>query len=151
MFIAIHVLYTVYSERRILDVVLVPGCLFDISSHKVSPNSKGWASLKKPANLKITVPIRLTWKMWTLIRRRWYLGIYSQTLYVLFRDRWAYASKNKNNVVFIDFKCKGVPRSLSPAHFAFVQCSPIFQKKKKTKSVNRLKDKGKQHVQFLRH
>ena len=53
MFIAIHVLYTVYSERRILDVVLVPGCLFDISSHKVSPNSKGWASLKKGANLKI--------------------------------------------------------------------------------------------------
>lgn len=87
MFIAIHVLYTVYSERRILDVVLVPGCLFDISSHKVSPNSKDWASLKKRANLKITVPIRLTWKMWTLIRRRWYLGIYSQTLYVLFRDR----------------------------------------------------------------
>ena len=100
---------------------------------------------------KFTVPIRLTLKMWTLIRRRWYLGIYSQTLYVLFRDRWAHASKNKNNVVFIDFKCKGVPRSLSPAHFAFVQCSPIFQKKKKTTSVNRLEDKGKQHVQFLRH
>ena len=34
-------------------MVLVPGCLFDISSHKVSPNSKGWASLKKGANLKI--------------------------------------------------------------------------------------------------
>ena len=96
MFIAIHVLYTIYSERRILDVVLVPGCLFDISSHKVSPNSKGWASLKKGANLKIKVPIRLTRKMWTLIRRRWYLGIYSQILYVLFTDRRAHASKNKN-------------------------------------------------------
>lgn len=53
MVIEIHVLYTVYSERRTLDVVLVPGCLFDISSHKVSPNSNGWASLKKGANLKI--------------------------------------------------------------------------------------------------
>ena len=77
-------------------MVLLPGCLFDISSNKVSPNSKGWASLKKGANLKIKVPIRLTRKMWTLIRRRWYLGIYSQTLYVLFTDRRAHASKNKN-------------------------------------------------------
>ena len=41
--------------------------------------------------------------------------------------------------------------SLSRARFAFVQCSPIFQKKKKTTSVNRLEDKGKQPVQFLRH
>ena len=77
-------------------MVLVPGCLFDISSHKVSPNSKGWASLKKRANLKITVPIRPTRIMRTLIRRRWYLGIYSQILYVLFTDRRAHASKNKN-------------------------------------------------------
>ena len=66
MFIEINVLYTVYSERRTLDVVLVPGCLFNISSHKVRLNSKGWASLKKGANLKITVPYRLTRKMWTL-------------------------------------------------------------------------------------
>ena len=36
-------------------MVLVPGCLFDISGHKVRFNSKGWASLKKGANLKITV------------------------------------------------------------------------------------------------
>ena len=55
MFIEINVLYTLYSERRTLDVVLVPGCLFDISGHKVRFNSKGWASLKKGANLKITV------------------------------------------------------------------------------------------------
>lgn len=53
MFIEINVLYTVYSERRTLDVVLVPGCLFDISSHRVSPNSKGWVSLKKGANSRI--------------------------------------------------------------------------------------------------
>ena len=36
-------------------MVLVPGCLFDISGHKVRFNSTGWASLKKRANLKITV------------------------------------------------------------------------------------------------
>lgn len=63
--------------------------------------------MKKRANLKITVPIRLTRKMWTLIRRRWYLGFYSQILYVLFTDRRAHASKNKNRVVFIDFKRRG--------------------------------------------
>ena len=77
-------------------MVLVSGCLFNISSHKLRLNSKGWASLKKGANLKITIPIRLTRKMWTLIRRRWYLGIYSQILYVLFTDRREHASKNKN-------------------------------------------------------
>ena len=53
---------------------------------------------------------------------------------------------------YIDFERRGGGAcSRSRARFAFVQCSPIFQKKKKTTSVNRLEDKGKQHVQFLRH
>lgn len=129
MFIEIQVLYTVYSERRTLDVVLVPGCLFDISSHKVSPNSKGWASLKKGANF---LPIQ----MLTLIRRRWYLGIYSQILYVLPRDRQAHASKNKNRGRY-SLQAQGdAALALSRARFACVQCSPVFEKKKKTTCVN---------------
>ena len=66
-----------------------------------------WASLKKGANLKITVSIRLTRKMWTLIGRRWYLGIYSQTLYVLFRDRQAHARLKIKTAEDIDFKRRG--------------------------------------------
>ena len=87
MFIEINVLYTVYSERRTLDVVLVPGCLCNISSHKVRLNSKGWASLKKGANLKITVPVRLTRKMWTLISKKVVFGyLFSDPLYSLYRS-----------------------------------------------------------------
>ena len=47
-----------------------------------------------------------------------------------------------------DFKRGGVPRSLSRPRIACVQCSPVFEKKKKTTSDSRLEDKGKQHVPF---
>ena len=68
-------------------MVLVPGCLCNISSHKVRLNSKGWASLKKGANLKITVPVRLTRKMWTLISKKVVFGyLFSDPLYSLYRS-----------------------------------------------------------------
>jgi len=125
-------------------------CLtFNISSHKVSPNSKGWANLKKRGNWRIYCTY------WAypfscrrlFVRRSWYLGIYSQTLYVLFRYRRAQASINKT-AGGIDFKRRGVPPSLSRVRIACVRCSQVFERKKKTTSVNRLEDKKKQHVQF---
>ena len=148
MFIEINVLYTVYSERGTLDVALVPGCLiFNISSHKVSPNSKGWAWIwRRGVTGEFTVPIRLTRPdvdaysfeevgIWVSIRRPFMFS-----LEIIERTRLTQAQGGG-----------GVPPSLSRARIACVQCSPVFEKKKKTTSVNRLEDKEKQHVQFLRH